>query len=93
MSDAENECYENEFLLRDTYMKTLMNFEPASSRILLLTVFELAYKWLQPGVDNLVSLKMPLGDKLHVALLALERPFTRVSAHMRLQVSSFPELF
>lgn len=39
-----------------------------------------------------MSLEMPLGYKLHIALLALERSFTSVRAHVCLEVSSFPEL-
>ena len=73
-------------------MKPLMNSETAGSRVLLFAVEELAHEWLQPGMNQLVCLKMPLRNELHVALLTLKGPFTSVRPHMGLKVSSLPEL-
>ena len=39
-----------------------------------------------------MRLQVPLGNELHVALLALERPFSSVRPHMRFQVTCLSKL-
>ena len=50
------------------------------------------YKRFLAGMRQFMSLQMALSDELLAALVTHERPFTGVSAHMRLQVAGLREL-
>lgn len=73
-------------------MKSLMNFQSASSGVPFCAPRVRTFEGLLTCVSQLMSLQMPFGDELLVALLAYKRSLSRVCAHMRLQISCLREL-
>ena len=71
----------------------VMNFQPAGSWVPFRTPHILAHEGFLASMGQLVCLQVTLGDEMFAAQGAREGAFTCVSAHMRLQVASFCELF
>ena len=69
-------------------MKPLMDLESASPGVALSASGMRALKGFLPCMSQLVRLQVPLRDELLLTEAADEGSLTRVSAHVRLQVTS-----
>lgn len=74
-------------------MNSRVNFEPTGAGVALVAAVEGADEGFLPGVRQLVGLQVTLRNKVLVAAITPEWAFSRVSAHMRLQVPSLRKLF
>ena len=65
-------------------MRLLVHSEPACSRVLFITAFEIAHEGLRARMNHAMRLHVPLRDESHLAHRTLERPLASVAPYVRL---------